>query len=289
MDGNLIFGEYTQEGLDAQYDNGAAVPSVDDIMERWAGMSAATLAKYDHTLDIAYGPSAIEKLDIIRPATQGPVPVNIFIHGGFWMRRDKKEYSFVAEQFASSGAITVIISYALIPSVDLDEIVRQCRATVAWVHGNISEYGGDPEQVFVAGNSAGGHLVSMMMSTDWTAQGGLPSNVLKGGVALSGIYELEAIQKCYINDILHLSDGEVERNSSITLSPTQESPVLFAVGGAETAEFKRHTSEIAAAWSQKGCNCRSMEAPGKNHFSILDEFVDPDSALSQATVEMMGL
>jgi arylformamidase len=252
-------------------------------------MSAATLAKYDHTLDIAYGPSAIEKLDIIRPATQGPVPVNIFIHGGFWMRRDKKEYSFVAERFASSGAITVIISYALIPSVDLDEIVRQCRAAVAWVHGNISEYGGDPEQVFVAGNSAGGHLVSMMMSTDWTAQGGLPPNVLKGGVALSGIYELEAIQKCYINDILHLSDGEVERNSSITLSPTQESPVLFAVGGAETAEFKRHTSEIAAAWSQKGCNCRSMEAPGKNHFSILDDFVDPDSALSQATVEMMGL
>ncbi|MBT8004313.1 MAG: alpha/beta hydrolase [Rhodospirillales bacterium] len=289
MDGDIIFGDYTQEGLDAQYDNGAAVPSVDDIMDRWTGLSAETLTKFDHALDIAYGPSAMEKLDIVRPNSQSPVPVNIFIHGGFWMRRDKKEYSFIAERFASSGALTVVINYALIPSVDLDEIVRQCRAAVTWVHGNIAEHGGDPDWVFVTGNSAGGHLVSMMMATDWAAHGGLPSNVLKGGVALSGIYELEPIQKCFINDILHLSDGEVERNSSITLPPTKEAPVLFAVGGAETAEFKRHTSNITEAWSEMGCDCRSMEVPGKNHFSILDDFIDPDSALCSATLKMMGL
>jgi arylformamidase len=205
------------------------------------------------------------------------------------MRRDKKEYSFIVEMFASSGAVTMVVKYALIPSVDLDEIVRQCRAAVAWVHGHIAEYGGDPDQVFVTGNSAGGHLVSMMMSTDWAAHGGLPANVLKGGVALSGIYELEPIQKCFIDDIFHLSEGEVERNSSLTLSPTKEVPVIFAVGGAETAEFKRHTSDITKAWSQKGCDCRSMEAPNKNHFSILDDFIDPNSALSKATLEMMGL
>ena len=289
MEGDLVFGEYTQAELDSQYDNRAAVPSVDDIVARCEAMSDSVRAKYDHSLDIPYGPSDMEKLDIIRPANSGGAPVNVFIHGGFWMRRDKNDYGFIAEPFTKNGAITVIVNYALIPSVDLDEVVRQCRAAIAWVHGNIAEHGGDPNKIFVSGNSAGGHLVAMLMATDWLSYGGLPKDTLKGGVALSGIYGLLPIQKCFINDILNLSDGEVERNSPLNLSPATNAPIIFAVGGIETDEFKRHTREITEDWEKKGGSCHFLESSGKHHFSIVDDFVDPESNLCKAALNMMGL
>jgi arylformamidase len=289
IDGDLVFGEYTQADLDAQYDNGATVPSVDDIVACCEAMSEAVRAKYDHSLDIPYGPSGMEKLDIIRPTNKGRALVNIFIHGGFWMRRDKNDYGFIAKPFTGCGAITVVMNYALTPSVDLDEVVRQCRAAVAWAHGNIAEHGGDPNKIFVSGNSAGGHLVAMLMATDWPAYGSLPKEALKGGVALSGIYELLPIQKYFINDTLNLSDAEVERNSPLNLSPATNAPVIFAVGGIETDEFKRHTREITDNWEKKGGSCYFMGSPGKHHFSIVDDFVGPKSDICKASLKMMGL
>jgi arylformamidase len=108
----------------------------------------------------------------------------------------------------------VVINYALIPTVDMDELVRQCRASIAWVWRHADSFNGDPGRLFVSGHSAGGHLVAMLMATDWPAFGA-PADVLKGGCGISGLYDLEPIRLCYRNDVLALTPEAARRNSPI--------------------------------------------------------------------------
>jgi autotransporter passenger strand-loop-strand repeat protein len=137
------------------------------------------------TFDLSYGTHPGERLDIF-PAQAAGAPVNIFVHGGYWHRLDKADFSFVARAFRPAGAATVVINYALMPSVDMDELVRQCRAAVAWTWLNAPSFGSDPDRLYVSGHSAGGHLTAMLLATDW-ASFGCPADVVKGGVAISGL------------------------------------------------------------------------------------------------------
>ena len=117
----------------------------------------------------AYGPRPGETLDIFLPEGRGPWPVHVFVHGGYWRSLDKEHFSFVARGLQPAGVLVAVVNYALIPTVDMDELVRQVRASVAWLHRNVAALGGDPDNITVSGHSAGGHLTAMLLSTDWPA------------------------------------------------------------------------------------------------------------------------
>jgi arylformamidase len=127
--GGPIFLGYDQEALDREYDNRGKVPDFADYFTRYAGESAVARRQLDCRLDVRYGPSPGETLDIF-PAT-GSAPIQLFIHGGYWRAMDKADFSYVARAFNPAGAAVVVINYALIPAVDMDELIRQCRAAVA--------------------------------------------------------------------------------------------------------------------------------------------------------------
>jgi len=165
---NSVYREYDQQALDAEYNNREKVKESADWLSRYAVASAEARAALDCRLEVAYGAHPGERLDVF-PARGGAAPVHVFIHGGYWHRLDKSDSSFIARAFQPAGAAVVVINYALIPTVDMDELVRQCRASIVWVHRNAASFGGDPHRIFVSGHSAGGHLVAMLMSTDWSA------------------------------------------------------------------------------------------------------------------------
>ncbi|MFQ5983620.1 MAG: alpha/beta hydrolase, partial [Woeseiaceae bacterium] len=169
-----LFRGYDRTALDAQYNARAAVPEHVEIVERWQRDGAVVRSEFAAHLDIAYGPSDAEKLDVFPARGPGPAPVQVFFHGGYWMSRNKSNFSFLARTFVPAGAVFVSVNYALLPTVDMDELVRQCRVAVAWTHDNIAAHGGDPDRIFVSGHSAGGHIVAMLMATDWPALAGLP-------------------------------------------------------------------------------------------------------------------
>lgn len=293
MTENTIYQGYDRAGLDAQYNNRGRVPDHEDILAGYRTQSDSVLADFDVRLDISYGPSAEETLDIYLPknAANGAMPVNVFLHGGYWYSRHKNDFRYLARGMVPSGAALIIVNYALVPTVDLDELVRQCRAAVAWTYRNAETFGGDKEKIYVSGHSAGGQLTAMMMTTGWPAfEDGLPANLIKGGCALSGIYDLTPMPLIYMQETLQFTPDQVARNSPMTLAPATRAPLIIGVGGDETDEFLRQSREFAEHWGAPGgIECWMMTLDGANHFTILGEYADPKSVLTQAVLKQMGL
>lgn len=293
MTETMIFRDYTQAELDSQYDNRSHVPNHAEIYKARTEEAGDVLARFETRLDVSFGPSAEETLDIYLPETAAPdggFPVNVFLHGGYWFSRHKDDFRFLAEGLSTRGAALVIVNYALIPTVNMSELVRQCRAAIAWTHQNAGTFGGNSDRIHVSGHSAGGHLAAVMMATDWPAFGsGLPADLVKSGCAISGIYDLEPIRLGFMQETLKFTPQDVSDFSPITLNAATGAPLTVAVGGDETGEFIRQSEDFAPVWRKAGLDCSLMVLPGMNHFTILGEFADPESDLSKAVQKQMGL
>lgn len=287
--GAPIFLGYDQEALDREYDNRRKVADSAHYLAWYARESAALRQEFEGRLDVPYGPGPAETLDIFPVPGAAAAPVQVFIHGGYWRALDKADFSYVARAFRAAGAATVVINYALIPSVDMDELVRQCRAALGWVHRHARSFGGDPERLFVSGHSAGGHLVAMLMATDWPAFDGLPGDLIKGGAGISGLYDLEPIRLSFLNETLRLTPEQARRASPIHLAPMCRGLLLLPVGELEGPEYHRQTEELARAWGRRGVAVEVMDMPGLHHFSIIAQLNDPASELSRAILRQMGL
>ncbi|HXD98492.1 MAG TPA: alpha/beta hydrolase [Candidatus Acidoferrum sp.] len=283
-----VFRDYDQKALDAEYNNRVKVKDALEWMARAGAESARARAELPLRFDVAYGTHHGERLDVFPAAKPGPAPVHVFIHGGYWQRMDKADFSFVVRGLRPAGALTVAVNYGLVPSIDLDELVRQCRAAVAFVHRHAREWGGDPERISVSGHSAGGHLVAMLLATDWAAFGA-PGDVVKAGCAISGLYDLEPIRLCYLNDVLKLTPEVARRNSPVHLAPSRPTPLILALGGTEGPEYHRQTDELAGAWRARGVPIEVLDLAGHDHFSIVAELESPFSPLAQAIQGQMGL
>lgn len=288
MGGRKVWLDYDQEALDRQYDQRALVPHANDYMARHLEESRRVRDQLDCRLDVAYGPSNDEVLDIF-PAADTNAPVVVYVHGGAWTRWHKDHNSYQAPSFVSAGASFVSVNFALVPQVSLDELVRQNRAAVAWVHENARVFGADPDKLYVAGHSSGGHVVGLFAVTDWATDWNLPSDVIKGGIAVSGMYDLQPARLSSRNQYLHLDDGAVERNSALSQLPDQMPPLIVAYGGKEQIEFQRHSKDFAAELTRRGDDCQLIHYPDNNHFEMAQEFANPGGPLMQAAFRMMGL
>ncbi len=204
---------------------------------------------------------------------------------------DKADFSFVANGFVPHGITTVVINYALIPAVRMDELVRQCRQAVGWVMANATSLGADPGRVFVSGHSAGGHLTTMVGATDWTVFTCplVPQPVSvrpRGGFALSGLHDLVPISRSYLQESLKLTAQEVERNTPMTLSPPEGGTWLALVGGKEGPEYHRQSTGLADRWTAAGHpDVRAQIVAGHDHFSIMMALGDPDDPLTRQIAE----
>lgn len=289
-----IFGDYDQASLDAQYDNRAKVPNALKVLKDFAKRSAGTRRTIKGKLGVSFGYDAEETLDIFLPADpgDGQMPIQIFIHGGYWKMMTKEDFSYVADAFTPKGCVTVVINYGLIPSINMDELVRQCRTGLAWVHRNARGFGGDPDRIFISGHSAGGHLVAMMMATNWPAfdllSPALPRDLIKGGCGISGLYDLEPIRLCFLNEDLKLGKEEADRNSPVQLSPAGLAPLVLAVGDLEGTEYLRQSEYLAAAWRQHGVDVDVVVHKGQDHFAMVQQLSIPHSRLSKIILEQMG-
>ena len=271
--------QYDQRELDSQYNNRRRFPAYDDHFGRWREWSAQTRRNLPAQLDKAYGDGPTETLDIF-PAGRPDAPIYLFIHGGYWQSLDKADFSYVAQGMVEHGVTSVVINYGLAPDFGMDEIVRQNRAAIAWTWRNAESFGGDPNRLYVSGHSAGGHLAAMLLATDWpTGFSGLPADPVKGICAISGIYDLEPIRLCYVNDVLGMDEQVAERNSPTNLSYPVAAPLLIAVGALESDEYRRQTQAMADRWKGLGHPLTTIIAPGLDHFSIIDQLIDPGSEL----------
>jgi len=284
-----VYREYGQEALDAQYNMRAAIPDYAAYLEKWARWSAAVRERRDCRLDVVYGQAPAQSLDVF-PAPSTRAPLQVFIHGGFWQRLDKGDFSYIAEGFVPAGVSVVALNHTLAPAVGLDEIVHECRAALAWLYRHAGVLGADPERLYVSGHSAGGHLAAMLLATDWPAlDPTLPADLVKGACAVSGVFDLEPIRLSFLNDVLGMDADTARRNSPLHHLPPPGARLLLAVGDRETDEFRRQTEVYARRCAEHGAAVETVDAPGLHHLSVVELLADPASALARAVHAQTGL
>jgi len=267
-----IYKSYDQAALNHQYNNRELVPDYAVYLDDWENRSIDILNTDPAAFrDIPYGHSPFEKLDIY-PANKERAPVLIFIHGGYWQSMHKDRFQFIAQAYQPHGINVVLITYPLGPQTTMDQIVQSVSKAIIWTYDHISEYGGDKDQLFLSGHSAGGHLSTMMLTREF----GHSEIKFKGVVALSGLYDLTPIQLSHVNEKLNMDDTLAKALSPVLLHPKENCSLILAVGGDESDEYHCQTRDLENAW-RRGINVKSWILPGLNHFSILSEFADTSS------------
>jgi arylformamidase len=277
-----------QDLLSREYNNRQLVPDHPQYFARWADGSARARATMTCYLDRDYGPTPGEKLDIF-PARKGDGSALMFIHGGYWRSLDKRDFAYLAPAWVDAGVSLVLVNYDMCPTVTVEEIVRQMLRASAWLYRHAEEYGMDEDRLFVSGHSAGAHLTAMMMAALWPVyESQLPRDLFKGGLAVSGIYDLRPlVQVGFLNTDLRLDEAAALRVSPAFLPPATRAPLFTCVGGAESSEFKRQNALIAQRWRSTVAGDIAM--PGHNHFSVVDELANPASPLFAGAKRMMKL
>ena len=160
-----------------------------------------------HERDLRYDEVSGQRLDIVPAPGPGLKPAFVFIHGGYWRMLSKDESVYPAPALNARGITLVAPDYSLAPATSLEEIVRQVRTAIAWLHRHGAEHGIDPERLFVGGHSAGGHLTGAIVADGWRAAYGLPEDVVKGAMPVSGIFDLEPITRSFVNEWMGLDCG----------------------------------------------------------------------------------
>ena len=285
MDSNEIpiFRGMDRAALDREYDLRSGVPDHEVWAARrtlWSERARSTL---DCRLDVRYGETARQAMDIF-PAAHAGAPVEVYIHGGAWRAKSKEDVSFIAEALVPAGVTFVAIDHDLAPSVTLDEIVAQARSAVAWIHRNIAAFGGDPDRIHVSGHSSGAHLAAMVLATPWQSTFGLPDDLVKGSCLTSGLFDLEPVRLGFMNGPLNLDTAAVERLSPVRHIPAIAGPLVLSVGGQETAEFLRQTRDYQAAWLAAGHQVSVVEMPSDHHYSLAVRPGEPDNPLFAAVL-----
>ena len=268
--------------LDKLYDNRAAVPEHPAIFTRWRAQSAATRASLKGDLNLAYGPHEKQTIDLFpAKANRG---LAVFIHGGYWRALDKDDFSFIAEPLVAAGISVAMINYRLCPEVTVADITEDCRNAIAWLVAKAGKYGIGADRMMLLGHSAGAHLVAMMYATDWPKYEVMPY-VFRGGVALSGLYDLGPLLETTVNQDVKLDAASAKAQSPIHLKSTLTVPLDVVVGAAETSEFVRQSNLLPRWWQRIA---PSVEAVADaNHFTIVDHFADPSTATFKRALRIL--
>ncbi|MGD9865518.1 MAG: alpha/beta hydrolase [Pseudodonghicola sp.] len=276
--------------LDRAY-NARATVSVElfgALMGQYRAQSDRAVESCPAVLDIAYDPCG-EKLDIFAGGQGGDLrPAVIFIHGGYWRALSRLDSRFMAPMLAAQGIATVVPDYTLAPAVSLREIVRQMRAALAWVWHNAAAHGIDRDRIYLTGSSAGGHLVGTLLAQGWQAGFDLPADAVAGALPVSGLFDLDPIARTFPQEWLQLDAQDVTDLSPIRTIGTPRCPVIAAYAEHEASGFSLNSHAYCAAVTAAGGSARALEIAGRNHFDVILDFLDPDSAISQALLGLVA-
>lgn len=224
-------------------------------------------------LDLAYGNRTREKLDLFLPDTE-PKGLAFFIHGGFWRMFDKSLWSHLAAGGVARGWAVAMPSYTLTPEVRISQITKQTARMVEFAAGLIDG------PLRISGHSAGGHLASRLLCTDVTLDPSAASRI-EHVISISGVHDLRPMLRVAMNESFRLDEAEAVAESPALRHPREAASLTCWVGSSELPEFVRQNDLLANIWTGLGASTDVAHAPGKNHFTVLDDLPDPDSALNK--------
>jgi arylformamidase len=262
-----------------------AVPDHERWLEADLARSGQLTARLSGRYDQRYGPGPRQVADLF-PARRHGSPIMLFFHGGFWRGLSKDYVRHVAEPATACGAAAVLPNYDLCPTVPLATVVDQARQALLWTRSQAAILNGDPDRIYVAGNSAGAHLAAMMLAEDWTRHG-LARSPIVGALLVTGIYDLNAVLHIQVNEDTRLSKGDAVALSPQFLPVRNAVETIVAVGGDEPPLWIEQSRRFHDKLVQAGAKSELMALPGLNHFSITASLGDPAEPLTKAMLRLV--
>jgi arylformamidase len=290
LKGPLVWLDMDQKALDDAYDQTVYAPNQPLLAARRKIASESVIKRLGPPERVAYGSSEVEKLDIYK-AKQANAPVNVYIHGGAWRNGTAKDFAFLAETFVNAGAHSVILDFIQVQDAggSLMPLIQQVRSAVAWVYKNAARFGGDPNRVYVTGHSSGAHLTGCTLVTDWQKDFALPANIIKGGLMVSGMYDLKPVRLSKRSQYVSFTDEIEQALSSQRHLDKLNAPIIVAYGTQETPEFQRQSRDFAAAVKAAGKPVELIVGAGFNHFEMQETLGNPYGIAGRAALRLMNL
>lgn len=288
--GPRVWLDMDQAELDAAYDQTKYAPNMQTVIKRYAAMSEAVRKHIGPPKRLAYGASAIERLDVYT-TKQPNAPIALFIHGGAWRQRPASGYGFPAEMFVNAGAHFVAPDFISVEEGggDLMPMIEHVRRAIAWVAKNAQSFGGDPTRIYLSGHSSGAHLAGVALTTDWSKDYDLPGDVIKAALLMSGMYDLAPVRLSARSNYVKFTDAMEEALSTQRHLANVKMPIAVSYGGLETPEFIRQARDFAAALKAAGKPVTLIEGEHYNHFEILETLASPYGLLGRVALSQMNL
>lgn len=283
----LVFLNYDEAALDAAYDQSVWADNIDDVVARIEARNAAAKQTLAPPARLSYGSSAIEVLDWYKPDGDGKA-IHVHFYGGGWRNGEATGNAYIAELSVEAGAHCVIPDYAKVGETggDLMPLAEQCRRAVAWVYSNARRFGANPEEIIVSGHSAGGHLAGVVLATDWASYG-LPVDVVKRGLCVSGMFDLHPVSLSSRNEYVSFNEESIGALSPIRHLDRINAEVVVAVGTRESPEFQRQSRAFHAALESAALNSRLLIAEGLNHYEIVLDLGTSGGVVRQALTQLI--
>ncbi|MBN9234133.1 MULTISPECIES: alpha/beta hydrolase [Phyllobacteriaceae] len=266
---------------DGAYSNGVNIAGGDRWPEAWVAPAAAYRKELSAAgraqLDIAYDGGERNRLDLFLPAG-APKGLVVFVHGGYWMALDKSFWSYLARGAVESGYAVTMPSYTLAPQARITDITAEIGKAIEKAAELVS---GD---IRLTGHSAGGHLVTRMISTTSPLSDGVRRRIVNT-VSLSGVHDLRPIMKTGMNDTLKIDQAEALAESPALLPPMDGARLVCWVGGGERSEFIRQSELLANIWTGLGAATGFYAEPDRHHFNVIDGLADAAHPLTRTLLE----
>jgi acetyl esterase/lipase len=244
-------------------------------------------------LGIPYGPGNAQKLDIYLPSgtPARDLPVMINIHGGAWRWGYKEWMGLNAPPIIATQAIYVSVEYALAPVARYPRQLDDCTAAVAWVHKNISRYGGDPNRICIGGHSAGAHLAALVtLRRDRMDRFKLPQGVIKACLICSGAYDFRdpgiyglPAKNAFLDDFLS-SSADAGDASPITWVKGNTTPFFVTWGENDRDDAKMTAPAFLAALREQPGRAEGHMFPLLDHFWMHLAQQSPDNLWVKAVI-----
>ena len=274
---NLFRGFKISKEINEEYNAVLGVDNLGMYIEQDSMRSKETRDELTCFEDIPYGSTEDETLDVY-PSNDMNSPVIVFIHGGYWKSLSNKDFSFVAKGLVEKGFTVVLTNYSLCPKVSIPVITKQNCSAIKWVYNNSCKYNGNNQKIFACGHSAGGHQAAMLAICDWTELD-LPNDVIKGCIALSGLFDLSPLKFSWLQTEIKLTEKIILEQSPLLKAPLNSPSTMLIAGEYESIEFKRQSSDYADKLRNCGNDVQLYFSTGKNHFSIVQDLYQSDSEL----------
>lgn len=288
--GPTVWLDMDQAALDEAYNQRIYAPNIDRVLAQHRYMNEQARARLEAPERIAYGDAPIEGLDLYRTNSDS-APTLVFFHGGTWRSNTAGQYAYIAEPYVRAGAHVIVPDFSAVHEIEggLEVLVDQVRRSVAWAFEHASAFSGDPSRIHVLGHSSGGHLAGAVLTTNWSGDYGLPDNVVRGGICVSGMFDLEPVRLSWRNSYLHFDNASVQALSPQRHLDHLRASVVVVYGSSETPEFQRQSRDFAAAARAAGKQVELIEADSFNHFEIQSTAASPYGVVGRAAFAQMGL